>query len=171
MKKHQTESKKFAARLIEAMLDIGQSSTRKSATGVTTSNLKVVAGVTNEMARRYTLGTAWPDNEKMAKIAKWLNVRQEWLRYGEGPKSAEAVQEAIGLYSVPAEPTIDKELLAEIIILLENIKTLHQLDITTRENAEIIADTYEYVLKKGLRSGDIMGAVEKRLELIKGRTA
>lgn len=86
MKTPQTECEKFAARLIEAMLDNGQQSQRKSATGVTTIELKKVAGVTNEMARRYTLGQAWPDNEKMAKIARWLKVREAWLRYNEGPK-------------------------------------------------------------------------------------
>lgn len=86
MRNEQTECKKFAARLIEAMLENGQQSQRKSATGVTTLKLKDVAKVTNEMARRYTLGQAWPDNEKMPKIARWLGVREAWLRYGEGEK-------------------------------------------------------------------------------------
>lgn len=80
-----TECAKFAKRLITAMLDAGQESVRKSETGVTTATLREVAGVTNEMARRYTLGKAWPEHEKLVKIAKWLGVREGWLRYGELP--------------------------------------------------------------------------------------
>ena len=38
--------------------------------------------VTYEMARRYTLGTAKPRDEKLIRIAEWLNVPPAWLDYG-----------------------------------------------------------------------------------------
>lgn len=101
MKTPQPECKKFSERLIEAMLDSGQASLRSSKTGVTTLELRKVAGVTNEMARRYTLGLAWPDNEKMALISSWLGVRRAWLQYNEGPKhpSNNEIYEESGSYN------------------------------------------------------------------------
>ncbi|ECG2650970.1 TPA: helix-turn-helix domain-containing protein [Salmonella enterica subsp. enterica serovar Teltow] len=49
---------------------------------ITVRQLSTACGVTYEMARRYTLGTAKPRGEKMAKIAEWLNVPPSWLDYG-----------------------------------------------------------------------------------------
>lgn len=45
-------------------------------------DLSQACGVTYEMARRYTLGTAKPRPEKLERIAKWLNVEPSWLEYG-----------------------------------------------------------------------------------------
>jgi len=171
MNKHHTECLKFAARLIEALLEAGEKSTRKSATGVRTTKLREVAGVTNEMARRYTLGTAWPDNEKMAKIARWLRVRQEWLRYGEGPKKPDIATEPDSAYVVNTHQGIDKDLLIEILILIDNIRIMHRLDITPSEKAEVTAATYEAALSKGLKSGEIMRSVEEGINLVKSRSA
>lgn len=47
-------------------------------------DLSQACDVTYEMARRYTLGTAKPRDEKLQKIADWLNVQAAWLDYGEG---------------------------------------------------------------------------------------
>jgi transcriptional regulator with XRE-family HTH domain len=47
-------------------------------------DLSLACDVTYEMARRYTLGTAKPRDEKMAKIANWLGVAPAWLDYGHG---------------------------------------------------------------------------------------
>ena len=35
------------------------------------------------MVRRYVLGEALPDIEKIIKIAKWLNISPGWLLFGE----------------------------------------------------------------------------------------
>jgi transcriptional regulator with XRE-family HTH domain len=43
--------------------------------------------VTYEMARRYTLGTAKPRDEKLIRIAEWLNVPPAWLDYGGDEKT------------------------------------------------------------------------------------
>ena len=43
--------------------------------------------VTYEMARRYTLGTAKPRDEKLIRIAEWLNVPPAWLDYGGDEKN------------------------------------------------------------------------------------
>ena len=117
MKTSQPECKKFAARLIEAMLEAGQHSQRKSKTGVTTLHLREVAKVTNEMARRYTLGQAWPDNEKMVRIANWLGVRRSWLQYNEGPKHLNTeggINEADGTYRTSQIPQLNNE---QVILL------------------------------------------------------
>lgn len=46
--------------------------------------------VTYEMARRYTLGTAKPRDEKLMRIAEWLSVPPAWLDYGAVENSAES---------------------------------------------------------------------------------
>lgn len=45
-------------------------------------DLAAACGVTYEMARRYTLGTAKPRGDKLEKIADWLGVGEAWLDYG-----------------------------------------------------------------------------------------
>ncbi|MEB4676057.1 helix-turn-helix domain-containing protein [Enterobacteriaceae bacterium G50] len=45
-------------------------------------DLSQACGVTYEMARRYTLGTAKPRPEKLERIAHWLKVEPSWLEYG-----------------------------------------------------------------------------------------
>lgn len=47
-------------------------------------DLSQACEVTYEMARRYTLGTAKPRDEKLSKIAHWLGVEPAWLDYGRG---------------------------------------------------------------------------------------
>lgn len=46
-------------------------------------DLSTACMVTYEMARRYTLGTAKPRDEKLSRIAEWLGVEPSWLDYGE----------------------------------------------------------------------------------------
>lgn len=83
----------FAGRLREAMLDKNLTARKQAASGVDVSQLKVAAGVTLEMARRYVEGTALPRPEKMTRIAKWLGVNLHWLRDGIGPKKGDPILE------------------------------------------------------------------------------
>lgn len=57
--------------------------------------LSLAGQVTYEMARRYTLGTAKPRDEKLIRIAEWLNVPPAWLDYGatEAATESDTVQE------------------------------------------------------------------------------
>lgn len=64
--------KEFSERL-NALLD------EKS---ITVTDLAKFSGVSYEMARRYTLGTAKPRDEKMLKIADQLSVSPAFLDYG-----------------------------------------------------------------------------------------
>jgi hypothetical protein len=81
-----SSKKAFAARLKEALLDAGHQSSRNSRTGVNVAPLAQAARTTREMARRYVLGSALPDPNKVDLIADWLKVRTAWLRDGEGHK-------------------------------------------------------------------------------------
>lgn len=45
-------------------------------------DLQKAIGVTYEMARRYTLGTAIPRDDKLCKIAEYLGVPPSYLKYG-----------------------------------------------------------------------------------------
>jgi len=56
--------------------------------GLSVKQLSAACKVTYEMARRYTLGTAKPRDEKMIKIAEWLGVEPSWLDYGAGEDMA-----------------------------------------------------------------------------------
>ncbi|WP_324279653.1 hypothetical protein SOP92_13440 [Enterobacter ludwigii] len=73
-------------------------------------DLSQACDVTYEMARRYTLGTAKPRDEKLQKIADWLNVQAAWLDYGEGD-SAPAKLPDIEFPGLPAaEPDTDSDI-------------------------------------------------------------
>ena len=149
MKTSQPECQKFATRLIEAMMEAGQNSRRKSQTGVTTLTLRDVAGVTNEMARRYTLGQAWPDNEKMAKIARWLGVRQAWLQYGEAPKSPYQINEGGSAYNAMQPMGLDAkqiELLQESLIYVMQLGTQPCEGLDPRQQAKATAVFFNHCL-------------------------
>lgn len=86
MVENTTKHHEFAARLNAVMGE----------RGLSVRDLSLACGVTYEMARRYTLGTAKPRDDKMSKIAEWLSVDAAWLDYGRG--NAE-------LISPPQSPT------------------------------------------------------------------
>lgn len=154
MKTSQPECEKFANRLIEAMLEAGQHSQRKSKTGVTTLQLRKVAKVTNEMARRYTLGLAWPDNEKMARIARWLGVRRSWLQYNEGPKrlnSASYISESDGIY-IPSSAVSQLDnpqiiLLQDCLCFALHCKKQYKTSLTERASAKAAASFFNHCLR------------------------
>ena len=68
----ETKYKDFADRLNKSL--------QKHALGV--KELSELSGVSYEMARRYTLGTAKPRDEKMIRIADRLSVSPAYLDYG-----------------------------------------------------------------------------------------
>lgn len=73
----------FSQRLIQAMLDKGYHSSRRSASGVDAAPLAKTCGVSTEMARRYLVSGAMPDSEKLPVIANWLGVDFNWLVFGD----------------------------------------------------------------------------------------
>lgn len=93
-KNYSASRKEFADRLVEAMKEAGHVARRGAKSGVDYYALAKMAGVTPEMARRYTLGTALPDPDRMLTIAKRLSVNLPWLRDGIGPKRGAIAFEA-----------------------------------------------------------------------------
>lgn len=87
----------FAARLNEVL--------RKNHKSI--SDLMGIAGVTYEMARRYTKGTAKPREDKISLIAEHLGCSEAYLSYGSGNQTAlnDANREANAVESrlVPVE--------------------------------------------------------------------
>ena len=51
--------------------------------GLSVKELSEACGGTYEMARRYTIGTAKPRDEKLSLIADWIGVDPAWLDYGD----------------------------------------------------------------------------------------
>jgi transcriptional regulator with XRE-family HTH domain len=62
--------------------------------GLSVKDLSQACGVTYEMARRYTLGTAKPRDQKLLRIAEWLAVAPSWLDYGAADLQPEAEVQA-----------------------------------------------------------------------------
>ena len=91
-----SEKTAFSARLVEAMKLRGHKAKRNSVSGVDVAQLKVIAKVSHEMARRYTIGMAMPEPDKLARIAKWLDVRRAWLRDDEGGMLEEKPEDDLG---------------------------------------------------------------------------
>lgn len=69
-------------------------------------DLSKACEVTYEMARRYTLGTAKPRGEKIARIAQWLGVEPSWLEYGTTSETGELPITLIE----PGEQKVEEEL-------------------------------------------------------------
>ena len=76
----------FSKRLTEILVAKGYASQREDAT-VRVKELSIAADCSYQMARKYVLGTAFPDYGSVQKIASWLNVSPGWLLFGEGEKS------------------------------------------------------------------------------------
>ncbi|MBZ7697041.1 hypothetical protein FML24_27565 [Klebsiella oxytoca] len=71
--------------------------------------LSIAGQVTYEMARRYTLGTAKPRDEKLIRIAEWLNVPPAWLDYGAVDSGVETGGNAETVTSAPIELSDETE--------------------------------------------------------------
>jgi transcriptional regulator with XRE-family HTH domain len=89
--------KAFAGRLVKAMLAAGHRSSRGAKAGVAVAELAEAAEITREMARRYVLGEAIPDTDRLDKIAGWLGVKVAWLRDGE-PAPANRTEQPLAPY-------------------------------------------------------------------------
>lgn len=72
----------FTMRLIAAM-DAKGVAVRQRA-----SSLTKVARITDQGARKWLSGASMPGKANLTAIAKWLDVREEWLEYGRGPMRA-----------------------------------------------------------------------------------
>lgn len=89
----------FAARLNLAM----------SKKNLSVKQLSLAGQVTYEMARRYTLGTAKPRDEKLIRIAEWLNVPPAWLDYGALENSEETGDDSESAPRIPLCDTDEAE--------------------------------------------------------------
>lgn len=68
--------------------------------------------VTAQTAHKWITGRAIPTNDKLATIAKWLNVDEHWLHYGPGLKKGSPAEQQ------PAKPA------PELISLAVKIQAL-----------------------------------------------
>jgi len=70
--------------------------------------------VTAQTTHKWITGRAIPTNDKLATIAKWLNVDEHWLHYGSPSKKA-----------VPVVDPQPSRLAPELIALAAKIQALH----------------------------------------------
>lgn len=59
-----------------------------AAKSITIRNIEEAVGITYEMARRYTKGTAEPRKDKLAKLAAYLGVTPQYLQFGDSTHPA-----------------------------------------------------------------------------------
>lgn len=77
-----TKAQLFSERLIKAMLSKGYTAQRKNESGVDVKLIAEKLKITYEMARRYTLGQAIPNDDKLSELSDWLRVDCGWLKTG-----------------------------------------------------------------------------------------
>lgn len=68
---------------------------------ISIQQLSDALGITYEMVRRYTLGTAKPREKNLANIAKYLSVSPMWLQFGEGSNVQAIEIEDTDIFSYP----------------------------------------------------------------------
>jgi transcriptional regulator with XRE-family HTH domain len=73
--------------------------------------------VSPQTAHKWLTGRAIPTNDKLATIAKWLNVDQHWLHYGPAPSKPVATVKDVAAKGV-------KKLPLELINLAAKIQEL-----------------------------------------------
>lgn len=118
----------FANRLNELMKTQGSSVS-------TITQLKDTIGVTYEMARRYTLGTAKPREEKMKALADTLNVSISYLDHGiinDGHTSSL-------VNSLPRSKSLEE--------LVQYLERLEQNHILTENKIKLFQQIIEVIVK------------------------
>lgn len=91
------------------------------------------ASVSAQTAHKWLSGRSIPTNDKLATLAKWLNVNEHWLHYGPSPvktddsakgkeaKTASPSEEAIQLaQKIQALPAHRRYLLEELVNQLQD---------------------------------------------------
>lgn len=73
--------------------------------------------VTAQTAHKWMTGRSIPTNDKLATIAKWLDVDEHWLHYGPASKKASAI-------SSGKTAKVENHLMPEIINLAMKIQAL-----------------------------------------------
>jgi transcriptional regulator with XRE-family HTH domain len=114
------EKKAFAARLNQAL----KRSSKKVETATQLAmqfNLRYSAEpVTPQAAQKWLLGTARPTADKIRTLADWLDVSEQWLRYGvtdaKRSKSSKGVEQS----DETIQPTADE------LVLLRRLRSLSE---------------------------------------------
>lgn len=72
----------FASRLLEALASAGEPTS--STAFARAYNLRARSGkISSHGARKWLKGEAFPTQERILVLARWLNVQPSWLRFGE----------------------------------------------------------------------------------------
>lgn len=107
---------RFSERLNLKLRETGYHSKRISG-GVQLTELANIAGVSYQMARKYSSGIALPEPEVVMKIARWLNVSPGWLIFGE-----DTSHQIMGVEQI----VIQRDLLSYILSKIFEIFSLDQ---------------------------------------------
>jgi hypothetical protein len=130
-----TAREEFAKRLNKALDEAGVAPKHQ---GRQTETAKLF-GVTQGSSRKWLVGDAYPDVQKIREIANKLKVRVEWLLYGDGPMRKTGVD----VSNISITPEIDDVLLESIIVMVEEtLAKEKRQDVSAKTRARLICGAY-----------------------------
>jgi hypothetical protein len=121
--------REFSARLNEALDDMGIP-TKDKGRQTTAGRL---FGVSQKGARKWLEGEGLPHTKRIPKIAAKVNVRQEWLLFGLGPKRLDP--EEAGKFNV--------NLMQRIMVSVEQATKTGKITLSEPQKAHLITSLYE----------------------------
>lgn len=101
------ERERFSRRLKEALVRAGEVSDSPAALARAFNRRYPGKSVSDYAARKWLLGEAIPGQDKLRVLAQWLNVANDWLRFGEGAQPD-------GYVAREGSPMLDYELMRGI---------------------------------------------------------
>lgn len=128
------------------------------------TNVPTPSGKRREMgsktARKLEQGLELPDG--------WMDVLHEDECYQQGnvlliSEEQNKEKRNYGMEATP-QPTLDRDLMLEILTLVENAIAMHRADLSTHSKAMVIVDSYEYAVKNNIQSGKLLTVIHDQLE-------
>lgn len=126
------EREQFSERLKQALKDAGEKSESPAALARAFNRRYPGKPVSEYAARKWLLGEAIPNQDKLRVLAQWLRVTNDWLRFGDGaPASLPIVRDEL--------PGLDYELMRSIASLSEEHQKVMREMVAALKRAEKLA--------------------------------
>lgn len=111
------EREQFSKRLKQALKGAGEASESPAVLARAFNHRYPGKAVSDYAARKWLLGEAIPSQDKLRVLAQWLEVANDWLRFGdEAPASLTIAQDEL--------PGLDYELMRAIAALSKEHQTV-----------------------------------------------
>lgn len=120
----------FGARFRQAMRRAGHADLGATELADTLA-MEFPQGLSIQSAHKWLAGTAIPRPERLAVLAKWLNVSEHWLRFGPDPdaskKSIGGIDRSLSAKElarrIQALPEAQREIVEALLVEFEKVPT------------------------------------------------